>query len=157
MQSDMRVRIAFYVVALGVVGFLLVAKPFEPKAEPAYWTLRGETDQFQEIRLRLDVHGKVRTFAVRADLTCFGGGGIPASRWEPAEGGTPATLTSRGPRLRAYEVRHYPQPSGPDRIARAELRGTVSRERASGTLFMSNDQARAPDCTSGPVRWTAHR
>ena len=115
------------------------------------------TDQVEAIKLRLDVHGRVRTFTVSADLTCFGGGSVLSSSWSPSESGAPSSFTSRGPRLRAYEVRRYPQPEGPDRIARAELRGTVTRDHASGTLSMSNDQGRAPDCTSGPVRWTAHR
>jgi hypothetical protein len=152
-----RLRFVLYIVALGLVGFLLAAKPFEPKPEPEYWTLRGVTDQYRDIKLRLDVHGRVRTFAVSADLTCYGGGTLPASLWAPSEGGAPTDFTHRGPRLRAFEVRRYRQAAGPDRIVRGELRGTVSRDRARGTLFMSNDQARKPDCNSGPVHWSARR
>jgi hypothetical protein len=149
--TGVRARFVLYGLALGLVAFLLAAKPFTPKLQPPSWSLRGETSQGEEIKLRLDMHGRVRTFTVSADLTCFGGGRIRSSSWSPSDSGAPARFTSRGPRLRAYEVRHFP--SG--RIARAELRGTVTRHRASGTVTMSNDEGRAPDCTSGPVRWSA--
>jgi hypothetical protein len=146
------IRAIVYPVLLGLIVFLLTAHPFAD-AEPApYWTLRGTTDQGDAIALRLDPRGRVRTFEVSVDLYCEGGG-ISNTGWHPSEGGAPARFASRGPRLRAVEVRRY----GSALIVSGTLRGRVSRIRASGIVQMTRDSGgpRGPECDSGPVRWTA--
>ena len=144
-------RAAFYPAALGLVGFLLLGQPFADPREPPYWTLRGKTEQGEAIKLRLDSHGRVRTFAVTVDIYCSGNY-VSNTGWHPSEGGAPARFSSRGPRFEAIEERTYGQGDGAV-IVRGVLRGRVSRDRASGTVEMSRGYDQ--ECDSDPVRWTA--
>ena len=147
-------RAVFYPAALGLLAFLLVGNPIGDAKEAPYWTLRGRTDQGDDIKLRLDAHGRVRTFDVRADLYCEGGG-ISNTGWHPSEGGAPARFGSRGPRFEAVENRRYARPDGSTLIVGAVLRGRVSRTHASGTVEMTRTVDGHEQCSSGAVRWTA--
>jgi hypothetical protein len=147
-------RAVFYPTALGLVLFLLVGRPFADPKAPRYWTLRGETDQVEDIKLRLDPRGQVRTFDVRVDLYCEGGG-ISNTGWHPSEGGAPARFAGRGTRLYAVEDRRYEQPDGSTLIVGGVLRGRVTRTRAAGTVEMTRTVGGYEQCSSGPVRWTA--
>ena len=143
----MRLRIAFYVFAGGILALLLAAKPFAAREAP-FWSLHGKTDQYEPIKLRLDERGRIRTFTVSADLWCDVG--TVLWRWAPSEGGAPARFSGRGPRFRAVEVHRR----GPDRVDRLVIQGTVSHRRASGTREMSTEGGQA-DCKSDTVRWSA--
>ena len=150
----MRIRFLLYAVVLGLAGYALTAGRFATAEPPRYRTLRGETNQVEEVKLRLDLQGRVRTFEARVDMYCAGGE-TSATTWSPSEGGAPARFASRGPRVEAVEVRRYRRADGPDLIVRGVLRGTVSRTRASGTVEMTRSVGGREECASGAVPWRA--
>jgi hypothetical protein len=147
------IRAIVYPAVLGLLAFLLVGNPVGAAKEAPYWTMRGTTEQGEDIKLRLDAHARVRTFDVRVDLYCEGGG-ISFTRWNPSESGAPARFGSRGPRLDAVENRSYAQPDGSTLIVGGVLRGRVSRSRATGTVEMTRTIGGHEQCSSGPMRWT---
>ena len=141
----------FSVLLVAVLSYVAAAYvlPDRDSDPTGYWTLRGSTDQSEAIKLRLDARGRVRTFDVRVDLNCKGGL-ISNTGWHPSEGGAPARFGSRGPNFDAVELRR-----GRDVTVRGDLRGRVSKRRASGTVRMTRDSGRAggPECDSGVVHW----
>jgi hypothetical protein len=146
----MRTRFVLYAAVLGFLGFIVVADPFATAKEPPFWTLHGTTNQGDDIKLRLDRDGRVRTFEVRVDMYCCGGRIAPAD-WHPSEGGPPARFGSRGPRFDALELRHSPSGAA----LHSALRGSVAHGRASGIVEMTLGGRGREDCDSGPVAWTA--
>jgi hypothetical protein len=148
-----RLRLVLSAAAIGLIVLLLVVKPFAAADPPRYWTLRGETNQVEVVKLRLDLQGRVRTFEAHVDMYCSGGS-TSSTTWAPSEGGAPARFASRGPRVDAVEVRRYRR-AGPDLIVRGVLRGTVSRNRASGTVEMTRSVGEREECASGAVPWRA--
>ena len=84
---------------------------------------------------------------MRIDQYCDGSA-IRSTNWHPSE----ARFGSRGPRFDAVEVKRLDQVS-----LAGLLRGTVSGDRAEGTVVMSRTRDGREECSSGPVRWTASR
>jgi hypothetical protein len=140
-----------------VLGVLGVRGDAERRAPP-YWTLVGRTEQGVAMLLRVDEHGRLRTFRTGVAGRC-NDGSVRNIGWRPSESGAPARFSSRGPSLEAEEVSERHRPDGSSSYITLRLNGSISRDRGHGTLRYTARYGLAAGgslrCESPVVRWTA--
>ena len=141
MEAAVHPRLVSGLVASAIV--IVLAFAFAARAGTSETTLHGTTEQGNEIQLRLDAHDRVQAFEVHVDQYCDSEA-VRSTNWHP----TRARFGSRGPHFDAVEVK--------GELA-GLVRGTVSGDRAEGTVLMSRTRDGREECSSGPVRWTASR
>ena len=149
-------RLLFYVGAGALIAVLLLVRPDADADEDpsALREVHGETSDHEELVLKFDDAGVLRSWDVTLAGTCYGGG-VDGIRWHPADNGAPARVVRRGDVIEAVEVRHNRDPVAGRSTIRVELRARVTADRVTGSFRYWKRRARGPRdervCSSLPI------
>jgi hypothetical protein len=162
-RAPVILRLVMYVGAGALIAALLLGRP-DADADEDGSSLRevlSETSDHGDLVLKFDDDGVLRSWDVKLDGTCYGGG-VDGVRWHPADNGAPARVVRRGDVIEAVEVRHNRDPVAGRITIRVALRARVTADRVTGSFRYWKRRAGGPRseraCSSLPIDFSVpHR